>query len=432
MKKLTLMLLMLILMLAVGLHPPQASSSAAGQKSRQSPSASARTGSKTKQSSARTTPAKKTSASRTSQQKKAALARQRARSRALAKADAALKKAGQDAIARDELRGEDPDVRRAMLEALGDHAGTVVAMDPNTGRVYSIVNQEWALRKGFKPCSTIKLVVSIAGLKEGLIDPNALVPLGGRSVALDLTEALAHSNNQYFDLVGAELGRAKVLSYARECGLGSRTGINLPREFSGTLPSEKAKSKRRIPGASPQADLTVGLMASHGDGFELTALQLAVLTSAIINGGYLYQPQVVKPDADPKEFQPILVRQLNITDEQRTAIIAGMMGAVEYGTAKLAYDPVVQVAGKTGSCRGQSLSLGLFASYATVQKPRMVIVVITNEREGRGSMAAQIAGRAYQRLASRLLERPATDISGTSQADKTKPSALGIAAGSRP
>src|SRR5215213_626604 len=78
--------------------------------------------------------------------------------------DKAIRDEVQAFIAKDDLTGEDPEVRRVAVNALGNHAGTVVVMDPMTGRVYSMVNQEWALRRGFKPCSTIKLVTGVAGL----------------------------------------------------------------------------------------------------------------------------------------------------------------------------------------------------------------------------------------------------------------------------
>src|SRR5215468_5730941 len=94
----------------------------------------------------------------------AAIARQRA-------IDAAMRNEVQSLIAKDDISGEDPEVRRAALNALGNHAGTVVVMDPMTGRVYSVVNQEWGLRRGFKPCSTIKLVTGVAGLSEKIIPP---------------------------------------------------------------------------------------------------------------------------------------------------------------------------------------------------------------------------------------------------------------------
>ena len=98
-------------------------------------------------------------------------------------------------ISRDDTTGED-EVRRAAVNALGHHIGTVVVMDPQSGRVYSIVNQEWALRRGFKPCSTIKLVTGVAGLGK-VIDPANTAEVSER-YNIDLTDALAYSNNTYF------------------------------------------------------------------------------------------------------------------------------------------------------------------------------------------------------------------------------------------
>ena len=83
--------------------------------------------------------------------------------------DNAMRQQVQSMIAKDDVTGEDPEVRRVAINALGNHAGTVVVMDPMTGRVYSMVNQEWALHRGFKPCSTIKLVTGVAGLSENAI-----------------------------------------------------------------------------------------------------------------------------------------------------------------------------------------------------------------------------------------------------------------------
>jgi len=92
-------------------------------------------------------------------QRQAAIAHQRA-------LDGAMRNEVQLLIARDDVSGEDEQVRRIAVNALGNHAGTVVVMDPKTGRIYTIVNQDWGLRRGFKPCSTIKLVTGVAGLNE--------------------------------------------------------------------------------------------------------------------------------------------------------------------------------------------------------------------------------------------------------------------------
>src|SRR5688572_28917571 len=189
--------------------------------------------------------------------RQAAIARQRA-------LEKAMRDEVQTFIANDDTRGEDPEVRRVAINALGHHAGTVVVMDPVTGRVYSMVNQEWALRRGFKPCSTIKLVTGVAGLSENAIP---LFDTAGDGFRLDLTSALAHSDNPFFQQVGTRIGSQKMVNYARELGLGEKTGINVPFEFPGRLPEVKF-------------DVIERRIFSHADGFEVTPLQLGTLVSA--------------------------------------------------------------------------------------------------------------------------------------------------------
>src|SRR5258705_11376773 len=202
--------------------------------------------------------------------RRAAIARQRA-------LDKALRDEVQGMISRDNTSGEDPQVRWVAINALGNHAGTVVVMDPMTGKVYSIVNQEWAVRRGFKPCSTIKLVTGVAGLSENIIPPAEVGLVSDRS-RMDLTGALARSDNGYFERVGTGIGFDKMIHYAREMGLGEKTGANIPFEFAGRLP-------KMSPG------FTLRRMFSYADGFEVTALQLGNLVSAMANGGKLLVPQ---------------------------------------------------------------------------------------------------------------------------------------------
>src|SRR5205814_10485861 len=144
--------------------------------------------------------------------RQAAIASQRA-------IDEGMRNEVQANIAKDSTVGEDLEVRNAAIAALGNHAGTVVVMDPKTGRIYTVVNQEWALRRGFKPCSTIKLVTGVAGLCEKVIQPIETVS-DGANYRIDLTDALAYSNNSYFQHVGSQVGFDKMVSYARELGLG--------------------------------------------------------------------------------------------------------------------------------------------------------------------------------------------------------------------
>ena len=129
-------------------------------------------------------------------------------------------------IAKDESDGEDLQVRRAAVSALGSHAGTVVVMEAQTGKVLTIVNQDWGIRSGFKPCSTIKLVTGVAGLNEKVIDSEGNI--NGSNYRMQLQDALAFSNNGYFQRVGSDLGNSKMISYAKTLGLGQPTGINAP------------------------------------------------------------------------------------------------------------------------------------------------------------------------------------------------------------
>src|SRR6266702_2009427 len=239
--------------------------------------------------------------------RQAAIARQRA-------IDEGMRNEVQSNIARDSTTGEDMEVRNAAIAALGNHAGTVVVMDPKTGRVYSIVNQEWALRRGFKPCSTIKLVTGLAGLNEKVIDPVDTTNAGG-AYHIDLTDALAYSNNAYFQQVGGRVGFDKMISYARRLGLGEKTGINPPKEFKGQVPSAKS-------------GYAVNHMSSHGDDFKVTAVQLATLVSAMGNGGILLSPRVPLTSQPDAKFKPKVRHTLNLDLDTLRYMVPGMVGSV--------------------------------------------------------------------------------------------------------
>ena len=310
--------------------------------------------------------------------RRAAIARQRA-------LEKAMRDEVQTFIGRDDTRGEDMEVRRVAVSALGNHAGTVVVMDPQSGQVYSIVNQEWALRRGFKPCSTIKLVTGVAGLEEKMISPFETTNVSDR-YRLDLTDALAYSNNTYFQHIGGQVGFDKMMGYAKEMGLGEKTGVNVPYEYSGRLPAEKS-------------GLALNRMSSHGDDFEVTALQLGTLVSSMANGGKLVVPYIPRT---PQEAKPKVRRNIDITQDNLRRMVPGMVGAVNYGSGKKAYDPRQTVAGKTGTCIGQGAWVGLFTSYAPLANPRLAVVVITRGPDARKHFPAAVAGRIYRDLGNRL------------------------------
>lgn len=185
----------------------------------------------------------------------------------------------------DQSDGDDPIVRQAAVEALGQYNGTVVVADPATGRLLTVVNQKLAYRDGFTPCSTIKVVAAMGSLMEGNVDKDS------RRYNLNLTNAIARSNNPYFAQLGNELGFDKVTHYARMFGLGEKAVYGLDDEHPGTLPT-----------GIPREGL--GMMTSFGSGINLTPLQLAAALSSIANGGTLYWLQYprsqVEVDTDRK------------------------------------------------------------------------------------------------------------------------------------
>jgi cell division protein FtsI/penicillin-binding protein 2 len=295
----------------------------------------------------------------------------------------------EDAIEGDAIAGEDPVVRQAALDALGNMNGTVLAIEPTSGRILAMVNQKMALSSGAQPCSTIKLSVALAALNEGLITKDTEIQLGRRS-RMNLTDALAHSNNSYFESLGRKLGFQKVSYYAHQYGLGELAGYGIPDEQLGAYPSHEISSK--LGG--------VGKMCSFGEGVSMTPLQLGALVSAIANGGTLYYLQHPTTADEVAAFQPRVKRNLEIAS-LIPEISDGMLGAVTYGTArsvKVNFNEE-EILGKTGTCSRAGTRYGWFASYANTDIGRVVVVVfLQGGRPTYGPKAAEIAGRMYRGL----------------------------------
>ena len=289
----------------------------------------------------------------------------------------------------DVTAGEDPMVRAAAMDALGNMNGTVVAIEPTSGRVLAMVNQKLALSSGAQPCSTIKLSVALAALQEGVIDKDTKIRLG-RRFRMNLTQALAHSNNAYFEAVGRQLGFEKVAYYAHQFGLGELAGYNIPGEQVGEYPDH----------VIPAKDGGVGKMCSFGEGVSMTPLQLGAMVSAIANGGTLYYLQHLTTPDEVANFQPRVKRQLNIAP-LIPEISDGMAGAVEYGTARSVRVNFneEEILGKTGTCSKDGTRFGWFASYANTSVGRIVVVVfLQGGRPTFGPKAAEIAGHMYRNL----------------------------------
>jgi penicillin-binding protein 2 len=296
-----------------------------------------------------------------------------------------------DPTAGDVVGADDPVVRQAAIEALGHEKGSVVAVDPTDGRILTIVGQKMAYSAGFEPCSTIKPFIALAALKEGVITRETMLPVAPRRY-MDLTEAMAHSNNKFFEEVGTRLGFQREIKYDAELGLGQRVGYDLPLEQPGSLPP------------SPPIFGGVARMSSFGEGIRVTPFQLASLVSTLANGGTQYYLQYPRSQDELQNYQPRVRQQLDIAPIVPD-IQQGMLAAVLYGTAKQSFDPYgEQALGKTGTCNDETLGgrLGWFASYADQEHPKLVIVVLLHggARIISGPHASEIAGRMYRTLSA--------------------------------
>jgi penicillin-binding protein 2 len=285
--------------------------------------------------------------------------------------------------------GEDPVVRQAAIDALGNMYGTAVAIDPKTGRILAMVNQKLALSSGAEPCSTIKVSVALAALSEGIITKDTPVNLGGH-YSMNLTTALAKSVNPYFETLGRRLGFERVRHYANEFGLGELAGYNIANEQLGTYPAQEL----------PESKGGVGRMCSFGEGVSMTPLQLGALVSAIANGGTLYYLQHPTSQQEVASLQPRIKRTLDIA-RLIPEIQPGMEGAVDFGTARSLHASFNQfpVMGKTGTCSNNGTRFGWFASYADTQYGRIVTVFfLEGGRPTFGPKAAELTGYFYKSL----------------------------------
>ncbi len=293
--------------------------------------------------------------------------------------------------AADVTAGEDPTVRAAAIEALSGMNGTVLAIDPMNGRILAMVNQKLALSAGAEPCSTIKVAVALAALKEGLVNADTPVNLGG-NYSVDLTHALARSINLYFEVLGRTMGFERVKHYANEFGLGELAGYNIPGEQLGVYPDH----------VLPAADGGVGRMCSFGESISMTPLQLGALVAAVANGGTLYYLQHPTTQEQLENFQPKVKRILDIKGVI-PQILPGMAGAVNFrnGTARWLRTNFEQfpVFGKTGTCSDDGTRFGWFVSY--VQAPAGPIVTVIFLKGGgvlSGPKAAEMTGVFYRAL----------------------------------
>ncbi|OLN25968.1 Penicillin-binding protein 2 (PBP-2) [Desulfovibrio sp. DV] len=280
----------------------------------------------------------------------------------------------------------DTDLQRTCSELLNGQAGAIVVMEPDTGKLLAMVSEpsfdnnmfvlgvpaeKWReLRDNprhpiqnrvtqgvYPPGSVFKLLMAAAGLSEGLIKPGDIVScpgvykVGNRDFhdwkkgghgSLDLRGALVHSCDIYFYKLGDRMGIDRLHDYATASGFGVRTGIELPHEKAGLIPSKEWKRKRF--GAAWSKGETV--IASIGQGYVLTSpLQVARYLAALVGGGKLMKPELVETEA------PQVDATLPVKDTDRQIILDAMVTTVEHGTAKSLLRSDAVIGGKTGTAQ---------------------------------------------------------------------------------
>ena len=285
-------------------------------------------------------------------------------------------------------RGDDPVVRLAAITALGEQQGAVVVVDPETGRLLTVVNQKLAFSAGFIPCSTIKLLAGLAALEEGLVGPETKVWFDGYWF-MTMKEGLAISNNVYFEHLGRRLGFDRLKRHAHRFGFGEKAGWQIPGEQVGAFPAQ-------------EHSYGIARMTTFGDGISATPLQLAAFVSSLANGGKLYYLQYPRDATAIEHFQPKLKRETE-AGRWASALELGMAEAVRRGTGRRARTAGQKIWGKTGTCSQESLRrrtpVGWFASYNEAEGRRLAVVVMLKGRsDAGGPRAAEVAGNVYRAL----------------------------------
>jgi penicillin-binding protein 2 len=330
----------------------------------------------------------------------------------------------------------DLDLQAVAELSMEDRRGAVVALDPRTGEVLAMVSRpafdpnlftrrisksDWkeltdnpdnplmnrAIQAQFAPGSTFKTIVTMAGLETGMLEPSQTVTCGGGATfyghyfkcdevhgTVDLHRAIVHSCDTYFFTVGNHIGIDRIAEYAELAGYGKKTGIDLPNEREGLVPSPHWKL--RVQREKWYAGETISVAIGQGP-LTVTPIQLASVIGGLVSGGVWYKPHLVKgAHVDP--------RRANFNPENVATVVSAMCGVVnEGGTGSGASIPGLEICGKTGTAQrisndlaksNKALALamrdnGWFVGFAPRENPEIVVAALW-EGGGKGAFAAPI------------------------------------------
>jgi penicillin-binding protein 2 len=356
----------------------------------------------------------------------------------------------------------DLDLQTVAEEAFQEKNGALIAVDPRNGRILAMVSkpsfdpdlfarniptEEWkalienpfhplqnrGIQGQYPPGSVFKIITALAGLESGALTPNTqfnctgAYPYGNRDFrcwkegghgAISLRRAIVESCDIYFYQAGLKMGVDTIAHYAKEFGLGRKTGIALPHEKPGIVPSSSWKKKRfGVPWYSGET-----LSFSVGQGYLVaTPIQLVTFMSAVANGGRIYLPQVVERVENIfgktlKEYPPVENGRAHVSEKSLRFVQDALMGAVNepHGTGASSALKDVRVAGKTGTAqvirmaqdfkKGDTQRMPMryrdhawFAAFAPVEDPQIAVIVLAEHGGFGAAAAAPIAKQVFEK-----------------------------------
>ena len=356
-------------------------------------------------------------------------------------------------------------LQKVAENLLGEELGAIVALDPRTGDVLAMASRpgfdpnvlsreltpkQWAeivqdegrplnnraSQGQYPPGSVFKVMMAAAALETKTVTPSTTIfcnggyqfgrrlyhdwKAGGHG-SVDLRHALVQSCDVYFYTVGQRMGIETMASFAHQFGLGEETGIELPSERIGIVPSEawkrKAKNEPWLPGET--------ISASIGQGYvNVTPLQMASLIGTVANDGAMFRPRLVQAvmDRATGELQrrpAVLKRTLNLRPGILPVIKEALAGVVKEGTATKAQSALVTIAGKTGTAQMTALRTGpekdipkkfrdhaWFVAFAPVEAPTIAVAVLGEHMGHGGSASAPLAKELIETYVKLNLHAP--------------------------
>ena len=373
----------------------------------------------------------------------------------------------------------DIDLQRTAELALGDANGAVVAMDPRNGEILALVShpsydpnafavrinrKDWnelinnpnhplmnkAIQDQLAPGSTFKIIMSAAGLQEGVAQDMRVNCVGGGTFygrffhcdkhhgVLNISQAIPLSCDTFFYTLAQKLGIDTIAKYATGFGLGQKTGIDLPNEMAGVMPSTQWEMKNFHQRYYPGNTISVGI--GQGE-TQVTPIQLARALGGIASGGHFVRPHVVMPDQNiPADFSQAVLdsfpgsgdREFPLNPDTWTIITDGMAAATTTGTAAASHLEGVDFAGKTGTAQvvgggdthtkgGAKTPNSWFVGMVPRRNPEIVIAVL-QEHGDWGSLSAHIAA---QMVVTYVNKKRKAEQNVVNQASLEKPVEMG-------